>query len=102
MQEVSALTSAKSVRMLVQLNPLMFCGSGICGSCRVKVKGREVLACQEGPEFDGHQVDFHDLRMRMELLRQPVKIDPTVSAYPESDRGGSWRDILSGFWKKLE
>ncbi len=102
MKEISQVTMEKSIRMLVQLNPLMLCASGVCGSCRVRVNGLEVLACQEGPEFDGHQVDFDDLRVRARMLREPVKIDATAPAYLESDRGGSWRDMLAGFWKKLE
>ena len=102
MQEVSVLTAAKSIRMLVQLKPLMLCGSGVCGSCRVNVNGREVLACQEGPEFDGHQVDFNDLRVRMRMLQEPINIPPTVSMDQGGNLNGSWREFFSGILKKLE
>jgi ferredoxin--NADP+ reductase len=65
MRAVCLLTRGKKVETLVRLNPVMVDGMGMCGSCRVKVGGKMVLACVEGPEFDGHRVDFKDLEIRM-------------------------------------
>jgi ferredoxin--NADP+ reductase len=47
------------------LNPLMVDGTGMCGACRVTVGGQTRFACVEGPEFDGHQVDFDELITRL-------------------------------------
>ena len=104
MQEVGLLTSAKSIRMRAQLDPMMFCGFGVCGSCRVKIDGKEVLACQEGPEFDGHQVDFADLRVRVHALREAGRVDlaPTSTSEWELSGSGSWRDRMAGFLKRFE
>lgn len=65
MEAVCALTAEKGIPTKVQLNPLMIDCVGMCGSCRVRVGGRSVLACMEGPAFDGHQVDFKDYRARI-------------------------------------
>ena len=45
----------------MSLNPIMVDGTGMCGGCRVKVGGQVKFACVDGPDFDGHQVDFDDL-----------------------------------------
>jgi len=64
MQAVSEITQQKKIKTLVSLKPMMVDGIGLCGSCRVKVEDRELLACMDGPEFDGHAVDFEDLAIR--------------------------------------
>lgn len=58
------LTQERKIKTVVSLNPVMVDGIGLCGSCRVKVGGKDVLACIEGPHFDGHAVDFNDLMIR--------------------------------------
>lgn len=65
MEAVCALTQRKGIKTLVCLNPVMVDCMGMCGSCRVKIGERIVLACLEGPEFDGHSVDFDFLKTRM-------------------------------------
>ncbi len=65
MEAVCAMTRERSIPSRVSLHPLILDGTGMCGSCRVKVAGETVLACVEGPEFDGHAVDFADLKVRM-------------------------------------
>lgn len=65
MQAVSEFTRSKGVQTLLQVNPMMVDCMGMCGSCRLKVGGKIVLACVQGPEFDGHQVDFEDLNIRL-------------------------------------
>ncbi len=64
MKAVSALTRSYNVHTLVSLNTIMVDGTGMCGGCRVTVNGAMKFACVDGPEFDGHAVDFDELMMR--------------------------------------
>lgn len=64
MKAVSHLTRSYGVATLVSLNTIMVDGTGMCGGCRVTVGGQMRFACVDGPEFDGHQVDFDELMMR--------------------------------------
>ncbi len=64
MKAVAETTRARGVRTLVSLNALMIDGTGMCGGCRVSVGGRMQFACVDGPEFDGHAVDFDELLRR--------------------------------------
>ncbi len=65
MQAVCLLTKGKAIQTLVQLTPAMSCGMGFCGSCRVRVEGKVVLACMDGPLFDGHSVNFEHYKTRI-------------------------------------
>lgn len=69
MQAVSELTKPYGVKTLVSLNPVMVEGTGMCGACRVSVGGKTKFACVEGPEFDGHEVDFQELANRLGFYR---------------------------------
>ena len=73
MRTVSELTRNYNVRTQVSLNPIMVDGTGMCGACRVSIAGRIKFACVDGPEFDGHQVDFLDLQMRLTAYREEEK-----------------------------
>ncbi len=64
MRVVSALTKELGIRTLVSLNPVMVDGTGMCGGCRVTVGGETKFVCVDGPEFDGHGVDFDELLRR--------------------------------------
>jgi ferredoxin--NADP+ reductase len=64
MKAVAELTRPYGVRTFVSLNPIMVDGTGMCGGCRVTVGGETKFACVDGPEFDGHQVDFDELMRR--------------------------------------
>jgi ferredoxin--NADP+ reductase len=64
MKVVSDLTRKYKIKTFVSLNPIMVDGTGMCGSCRVSVGGVTVFACVDGPEFDGHLVDFDNLMLR--------------------------------------
>ncbi len=64
MQAVSELTKPYGTKTLVSLNPVMVEGTGMCGACRVTIGGQTKFACIEGPEFDAHEVDFHELSNR--------------------------------------
>ncbi len=65
MKFVSAITKEKGVETLVSLNPIMVDGTGMCGGCRVSVGGETKFACVDGPEFDGHKVDYDELSNRL-------------------------------------
>ena len=64
MKAVANLTRPYGVHTLVSLNTIMVDGTGMCGGCRVSVNGQMRFACVDGPEFDGHKVDFDELMMR--------------------------------------
>lgn len=66
MKFVSKLTAEYNVPTLVSLNPIMVDGTGMCGGCRVTVGGATQFACVDGPEFDGHQVDYDELMKRLQ------------------------------------
>jgi ferredoxin--NADP+ reductase len=64
MKVVSDLTRKYNIKTVVSLNPIMVDGTGMCGGCRVFVGGETKFACVDGPEFDGHKVDFDNLLIR--------------------------------------
>ena len=64
MKFVSELTRSYGIKTIVSLNPIMIDGTGMCGGCRVKVGGEIKFACFDGPDFDGHLVDFDELIKR--------------------------------------
>jgi ferredoxin--NADP+ reductase len=65
MKFVSLLTKEFNVPTIVSLNPIMIDGTGMCGGCRVTVGGETKFACVDGPEFDGHKVDYDSLMRRL-------------------------------------
>jgi ferredoxin--NADP+ reductase len=69
MKFVSKLTAEYKVKTLVSLNSIMMDGTGMCGCCRVSVGGKTQFACVDGPEFDGHQVNFDELMQRLEAYK---------------------------------
>ena len=69
MKFVSKTTEPFGVHTMVSLNPIMVDGTGMCGGCRVTVGGETKFACVDGPEFDGHKVDFAELMSRNSLYR---------------------------------
>jgi ferredoxin--NADP+ reductase len=70
MRAVVNLTRPLGVHTIVSLNPVMVDGTGMCGGCRVAVGGQTLFACVDGPEFDGHQVDFELLLDRLSTYRE--------------------------------
>jgi len=66
-------TKALGIRTIVSLNPVMVDGTGMCGGCRVKVGEQVKFACVDGPDFDGHQVDFDDLMARLGRYKDTEK-----------------------------
>jgi ferredoxin--NADP+ reductase len=73
MKAVSNLTKEYGVETLVSLNPIMVDGTGMCGGCRVSVGGETKFACVDGPEFDGHLVDFDELSLRLQAYVEDEK-----------------------------
>ena len=64
MKFLSEVTRPYGIKTLVSLNPIMIDGTGMCGGCRVTVGGKIRFACVDGPDFDGHEVDFDELMRR--------------------------------------
>jgi NAD(P)H-flavin reductase len=65
MKACAEVTRPHAIKTVVSLNPIMVDGTGMCGGCRVKVGNEIKFACVDGPDFDGHKVDFNDLMMRL-------------------------------------
>ncbi len=66
-------TRPHKIKTMVSLNPVMVDGTGMCGGCRVKIGEQVKFACVDGPDFDGHQVDFDDLMARLSRYRPAEK-----------------------------
>lgn len=69
MKFVSALTKQLGIKTVVSMNPIMVDGTGMCGACRVIVGDKVRFACVDGPEFDGHAVDYDDAMTRQRLYK---------------------------------
>ena len=67
-------TRSLGIKTMVSLNPVMVDGTGMCGGCRVKVGEAVKFACVDGPDFDGHEVDFDDLMMRLNRYKPAEKV----------------------------
>jgi len=70
MKFVSKMSAQYKVKTLVSLNAIMVDGTGMCGCCRVSVGGQVKFACVDGPEFDGHEVDFDELSLRLQAYSE--------------------------------
>jgi len=70
MKAVSNITKEYNVETLVSLNPIMVDGTGMCGGCRVTIGGETKFACVDGPEFDGHKVDYDELMLRLNAYKE--------------------------------
>ena len=73
MRAVSEVTRPYKIRTVVSLNPIMVDATGMCGVCRVSVGGKTKFVCVDGPDFDGHQVDFEQLLSRQRIYIQEEK-----------------------------
>ena len=73
MKACAEATRPHKIKTVVSLNPLMVDGTGMCGGCRVRIGGQVKFACVDGPDFDGHQVDFDDLMSRLRRFIAPEK-----------------------------
>jgi ferredoxin--NADP+ reductase len=73
MKFVSKLTEEFDVKTIVSMNPVMVDGTGMCGGCRVTVGGATKFACVDGPDFDGHQIDFDEAMRRQSMYKDEEK-----------------------------
>ncbi len=73
MKFCSIMTGEYNVKTMVSLNPIMIDGTGMCGGCRVTVGGKTRFACVDGPEFDGHEVNFDELMLRLQAYSEDEK-----------------------------
>ncbi|MFA5389250.1 MAG: sulfide/dihydroorotate dehydrogenase-like FAD/NAD-binding protein [Candidatus Omnitrophota bacterium] len=73
MEVVSNLTRPYGIKTLVSLNTVLVDGTGMCGSCRIQVGNETKFACVDGPEFDGHLVNFKELKARQGLFKEQEK-----------------------------
>lgn len=69
MKFVCLLTKELEIPTVVSLNPIMVDGTGMCGACRVTVGGKVKFACVDGPEFDGHEVNFDEAMRRQQIYK---------------------------------
>lgn len=99
MQAIAGMTQKKMVPLFVQVHPVMCCGTGFCGSCRINVGHQTVLACEQGPEFDGHKVDFNDLRVRLGAYdTTDTRIFSKAQIDPGHSSGRTGRNSFSKFF----
>ena len=70
MRNVSELTRKYGIHTIVSMNSIMVDGTGMCGGCRLTVDGKTKYACVDGPEFDGHKVDFAEAMNRSGFYRE--------------------------------
>ncbi|MCD7726920.1 MAG: sulfide/dihydroorotate dehydrogenase-like FAD/NAD-binding protein [Ruminococcus sp.] len=69
MKFVCALTKEYNIKTIVSMNPIMIDGTGMCGGCRLTVGGKTKFACVDGPDFDGHEVDFDEAMERANMYK---------------------------------
>ena len=70
MRAVANLTKEYGIKTIISMNPIMIDGTGMCGGCRLTVGGKTKFACVDGPDFDGHEVDFDEAIKRMKTYRE--------------------------------
>ncbi len=87
MDAVAKTTLPFNTPTTVSLNPIMVDGIGMCGACRVSVDGQTKFACVDGPEFDGHKVDFAELRRRLGAFKKEEEL--SYSRYREGGKHGN-------------
>ena len=74
MKACAEMTRPHRIKTVVSLNPIMVDGTGMCGGCRVRVDGKMKFGCVDGPDFDGHKVDFDDLMSRLRRFMNEEKL----------------------------
>ncbi|HLF17373.1 MAG TPA: sulfide/dihydroorotate dehydrogenase-like FAD/NAD-binding protein [Candidatus Omnitrophota bacterium] len=101
MEAVCEMTKKKKIKTLVQLNPMMVDCMGMCGSCRVRIGGKTVLVCTDGPEFNGHQVDFKDYKIRLNAFEGHNQWQgQKLQQLSQRNESVTFRRFLSGILKE--
>jgi len=85
MKAVADVTRSHKIKTVVSLNPIMVDGTGMCGGCRVIIDGKSKFACVDGPEFDGHQVNYDLLVQRLQTYLKEEK--QSKKLYDKSCKG---------------
>lgn len=75
MKAVCELTKTYKIKTIVSMNPIIIDGTGMCGGCRLTVAGKTKFACVDGPDFDGHEVDFDETMKRLSTYKTEEKRD---------------------------
>ena len=90
MKAVCDITKQAGIHTIVSLNPIMVDGTGMCGGCRVTVGGKTLFACVDGPDFNGHEVDFNELIKRNAMYREHEKtsMDQHICNLEAAERNG--------------
>ncbi len=70
MKMVSEMTKPYHIKTIVSMNPIMVDGTGMCGGCRISINHEMKFACVDGPEFDGHLVDFDEVIQRNRMYQE--------------------------------
>jgi len=86
MNAVCNVTRPHKIHTMVSLNPVMVDGTGMCGACRVTIGGKNRFVCVDGPEFDGHEVDFDELLRRNRSYFKEEKMAMEELTYHEGPR----------------
>lgn len=84
MAAIADMTRSEGIETIVSLNPIMVDGTGMCGGCRVSIAGEIKFACVDGPEFDGHKVDFRELQSRQNTYKEACRAPSTASPHAAS------------------
>ena len=103
MKFVCLLTRKYNIPTDVSLNTIMVDGTGMCGACRVTVGGKTRFVCIDGPEFDGHQVDFDEMIMRLKAYKPEEQEEmQMLNEADEDGRDAKWRVDLRRAMKPKE
>ena len=99
MGAVCKVTKPYNIKTIVSLNPIMVDATGMCGACRVEVGGKTKFACVDGPEFDGHQVDFGMLMKRLRTYNDAYTEEIQKDAQAEASQ---MDEVKAETYKKVE
>ena len=110
MKFVCLLTKKYNISTDVSLNTIMVDGTGMCGACRITVGGKTKFVCVDGPEFDGHQVDFDEMLKRMGAFKKAEQEEMEHFIHEHecqaensvNDRNAPWREALRKSMKPKE
>lgn len=115
MKFVCLLTKKYEIPTDVSLNTIMVDGTGMCGACRITIGGKTKFVCVDGPEFDGHQVDFDEMLKRMGAFKKTERADMEKLQHEDADtcrsmpseeedksRDAAWREELRKSMKAKE
>lgn len=86
MKAVCDITRERNIKTVVSMNPIMIDGTGMCGGCRIMIDGKTRFACVDGPDFDGHRVDFDNLMLRNKMYRHEECLN--CNLFKEAEKNG--------------